>query len=127
MIRERAVTVRHFPETFAGKQISDFFSEIKRCLDVDRPCLVLDCSQLSQLDKRIMLVLLDCLEEAMKRNGDVRLAGVSPQARAALKTTDADTLFSLFDTTADAIASFHRRAMAPPLRARTQRTKHFAS
>jgi hypothetical protein len=35
MIRERAVTVRHFPETFAGKQISDFFSEIKRCLDVD--------------------------------------------------------------------------------------------
>ncbi len=120
MIRERVVTVRHFPEPFDGRQMSDFFCEIKTCLDIDRPCLVLDCSRLSQLDKRTVLLLLGCLEEAMKRNGDVRLAGISPQARAALKATGADTLFSYFETTADAIASFHRRSGNAPMRANTQ-------
>jgi anti-sigma B factor antagonist len=124
MIRERVVTVRHFPETLSDRQISDFFSEIKRCLDVDRPCLVLDCSQLSQMDKHIVLLLLDCLEEAMKRNGDVRLAGVSPQARAALKATHADALFILSETVADAIASFQRRGRTLPSRAPTQCIKH---
>lgn len=126
MTRERVVTVRQLPGTFAGRQISDFFSEIKPCLDVDRPCLVLDCSQLSQIDNRIVLVLLDCLEEAMKRNGDVRLAGVSSQARATLKAAHADTLFSLFETTSDATASFHRRSVDLPLRDKARRTNHYA-
>lgn len=110
MIRERVVIVRHIPKSFAGVQMSEFFHEVKSCLDVDRPCLVLDCSQLSQIDKRLILSLLGCLEEAMKRNGDVRLAGVSHQVRAALKATDADVLFRSFESTADAIASFQRRA-----------------
>jgi anti-anti-sigma regulatory factor len=127
MIREREVIVRHFPETIAGKQLSDFLLEIKGGLDVDRPCLVLDCSQLIRLDRQIVFVLVVCLEEAMKRNGDVRLAGVSPQARAALKAIDADTLFNFYDTAVDAIASFHRRSKVLPLRSRTQCTNDFAA
>lgn len=127
MIRERVVAVRHFPETFAGRQLSDFFSEINSCLDVDRPCLVLDCSQLGQMNKEIVLLLLRCLEEAMKRNGDVRLAGASPLTIAALKAADADILFRFFDTTADAIASFHRRAITFPSRASTTRADESAA
>src|SRR5580698_10660516 len=101
MLQERVVAVRHFPETFVGRQRSDFFREIRTCLDVDRPCLVLDCSQLVQMDGQTILLLLCCLEEAMKRNGDVRLAGVSSQATVALKAADADILFRFFETTAD--------------------------
>jgi anti-sigma B factor antagonist len=127
MIRERLVTVRHFPEVTAGRQISVFFSEIRSCLDVDRPCLVLDCSQLTQMDKRIVRVLLNCLEEAMKRNGDVRLASVSLQARAVLKAAEADTLFMLFDSAADAIESFNRRAITLQLRASPQCSNDFAA
>jgi anti-anti-sigma regulatory factor len=110
MIRERVVAVRHLPENFTGRQIADFFGEVSSCLDLDRPCLVLDCSQLARMDKQIVLLLLRCLEEAMKRNGDVRLAGVSPVVKDELKAADAEILFRSFETTNDAIASFHRRA-----------------
>jgi anti-anti-sigma regulatory factor len=122
MLRERIVVVRHFPEKLAGSERSAFFSEIKHCVDVDRPSLVLDCSSLARMDKQIVLLLLCCLEEAMKRNGDVRLAGLSPQARAVLKAAGADILFRFFETTADAIASFHSSAMNLPLRVGTQTT-----
>ena len=114
MIREQIVNVRHLPQTFTGRQISRFFDEIKECLDVDRPCLVLDCSQLARMDRRIVLLLLRCLEEAMKRNGDVRLAAVPVQARTALQAVEVDILFRFFDTTEGAIESFHRRAISFP-------------
>jgi anti-anti-sigma regulatory factor len=116
MMRERAVIVRHLSETFDGSRKSLFFSEIKACLDVDRPCLVIDCSQLTQFNKQTLLLLLECLEQAMKRNGDVRLAGVSSQAREALQAAGADALFSIFETKGDAIASFQRRSIAHSLR-----------
>lgn len=44
----------------------------------------------------------------MKRNGDVRLAGVSPEARAVLESTGVDRLFKIFDSIAEAESSFRR-------------------
>jgi len=114
MLRERVVVVRHIPETFTRRGLIGLFKELKGCLDVDRPSLVLDCSQLRQMNRQILFILLSCLEEAMKRNGDVRLAAVSPQAKAALKATGADILFRFFETTADAVASFQRRVTTLP-------------
>jgi anti-anti-sigma regulatory factor len=119
MLQERIVVVRHLPEFFIGRGRTRFFKEIKDCLDANRPCLVLDCSRLVQMDKETVLFLLGCLEEAMKCNGDVRLAAVSPHGKAALKATGADILFRFFETTADAIASFRRRAITLPLRSST--------
>ena len=110
MLQGRTVTVKQLPETFFDRQRSAFFSDVKGCLDVDRPCLVLDCSKLTQMDGRTIHLLLCCLEEAMKRNGDARLAGVSPKVRAAMKTAGADVLFRFFATCAEAVASFERRA-----------------
>jgi len=107
-LRERSITVKQLPEVCRDRQRAIFFSEIKSCLDVDRPCLVLDCSRFVRTDKEAVFLLLCCLEEAMKRNGDVRLSGVSPELRAALKVIDADLLFHFFETSADAIASFSR-------------------
>lgn len=127
MLRERIVVVRHIPETFTGREITSLFKELKGYLDVDRPCLVLDCSQLGHLNRQIVFILLSCLEEAMKRNGDVRLAAVSPQAKAALKATGADILFRFFETTADAVASFQRRAITMPSRGSEQYSNESAA
>jgi len=120
IFREQAVAIKLFPETFVGRQWSDFLHEVQDCLDVDRPSLVLDCSRLAHLDRHSALLLLRCLEEAMKRNGDVRLAGVSPPVRTALKMMEADMLFQFFETTAEAVASFQRRAAGLALREREQ-------
>jgi anti-anti-sigma regulatory factor len=110
MVEKQMVAVKQLPVKFSGRQRSEFFREMKGCLDRDRPYLVLDCSRLAHMDRPVILLLLCCLEEAMKRNGDVRLVGVSPQARAALQAAEADILFGFYDTNVDAVASFRRRA-----------------
>jgi len=56
-------------------------------------------------------LLLSCLEEAMKRNGDARLVAVSPSAQLMLKTIGADRLFQIFASNADAVNSFHQHSV----------------
>ena len=68
------------------------------------------------MDRRAIYLVLCCLEEAMKRNGDVRLAEVSQAARATLNATGVDRLFRIFALNADAIRSFHHRTVQPDTR-----------
>jgi anti-anti-sigma factor len=77
-------------------------------LDAYRPCLVLDCSNLRQMDRKAMQLLLFSLEQALKRNGDVRLAGVAPEAMAMLEPTGMDRLFRFFASSNEAVRSFDR-------------------
>jgi anti-sigma B factor antagonist len=79
-------------------------------MDGDRPRIVLDCGSLAKCDRSVVLLLLRCLEEAIKRNGDVRLANVGPAASEWLEATRAKRLFEVFDSTAQAVDSFHRFA-----------------
>jgi hypothetical protein len=53
-------------------------------------------------------LLLHCLEEAMKRNGDVKLAAVPTAAAVLLVSTGVARLFEAYDTTAEAVNSFHQ-------------------
>jgi anti-anti-sigma regulatory factor len=89
-----------------------FLRELEGCLNVARPCVVLDCSQARQMDKPLLHLLLSCLEETLKRNGDVRLAALSPEARTSLRLSGIERLFKIFDTTAEAVDSFQRPADA---------------
>lgn len=107
-LMRRTVTVRQFPQALNAGQRRNFLHDIECCLNADRPCLVLDCSGRGGFDRHALLLLLTCLEEAMKRNGDVRLAGVSTEARAILETTGVDRLFKIFDSIAEAEGSFFR-------------------
>lgn len=43
----------------------------------------------------------------MKRNGDVKLAAVPPVGAGLLELTGVKRLFDIFDTTAEAVNSFH--------------------
>ena len=110
-LRIRAVAVRQLPESMNAKQGRLFFSELESCMNVDRPCLVLDCSRVRKMDRTAVHMLLCCLEEAMKRNGDVKLAGVPAGAAAILEFTGIDRLFEVFDTSDEAVSSFSR----PPI------------
>jgi anti-anti-sigma regulatory factor len=68
--------------------------------------VVLDCSEIRQLDKPVIQLLLTCLEEAMKRNGDIKLAAMSREMRESLKQMGVSHLFEIFDTVVDAVISF---------------------
>ena len=102
------MAVKQLPEKLSVKQGRGFFREVESCLNADRPRVVLDCSKVQQLDSTGIQVLLCCLEEALKRNGDVKLASVPPGAAAILELTRVDRLFEAFDSTADAVNSFDK-------------------
>jgi anti-anti-sigma factor len=100
--------VQQLPEQLSGKQGRGFFREVESCLNVDRPRVVLDGSKVQLLDSAGVRVLLSCLEAAMKRNGDVKLAVIPPGAAAVLERARVDHIFEVYESTADAVNSFYQ-------------------
>jgi len=116
-IRPKPVSIRQLPDTFDRKQERMFLQDLEYDLNVVRPAIVIDCSNLGEMNLAVIHLLLRCLEQAMKRNGDIRLAGVSPHARLLLQRTGVDRLFRIFPTIGEAVESFHRRShvITPPI------------
>ena len=88
-------------------QERSFLAELAEELDTERPRVVLDCSAIDAIDDRTIHLLLRCLEEGMKRNGDVKLAALPPAAAAVLHEAGLSQLFELHSTPAAAVRSFH--------------------
>jgi anti-anti-sigma factor len=109
MAMRRLVTIEQLPEITSEDQGRRFLGKIRERMSDRRPGLVLDCSGLSRLDTPVLQLLLSCLEEAMKRNGDARLASVSPSVQVMLKLIGADRLFQIYASNDDAVNSFHQR------------------
>ena len=107
-MEKRTVTVKQLPETLTVKQGRALFREIQSEMNIDRPRVVLDCSNVRRLDKPFVHLLLCCLEEAMKRNGDVRLAALPSGSGAVLEQTGIKRVFDIYDTAAAAENSFHQ-------------------
>ena len=108
MTTSRSVVVKKLPESVTATYTEELFDEVAQLLQEDHPNLVLDFSQVSRMDSTGIDVLLRCTEEAMKRNGDIKLAAVSPEVAAILELTRVDRLFQIFDTPSEAVESFHR-------------------
>lgn len=106
--RTRFVAVIQVPESLDERRKRDFCREFESCINVDRPLVVLDCSKVREMDQNATHLVLCCLEEAMKRNGDVKLAALDPDARAALRSYGLDHVFEMFGTINDALESFCR-------------------
>jgi anti-sigma B factor antagonist len=117
-IRPCTVTVTQLPETFDLRRGRLFFKELESRINVDRPCIVLDCSNVREMDRFAIHMLLCCLEEAMKRDGDVKLASVATSARKSLELARVDRLFEIYDTETEAVNSFFRPSSENALYAR---------
>lgn len=106
--RMQTVSIRKLPEHLSGSLRRDFYRHLEGCLNIERPAVILDCSLVHTVDTSMIYLLLCCLEEAMKRNGDVRLAALQPDVRFALEAAEVDSLFRCFETIGDAVESFHK-------------------
>jgi anti-anti-sigma factor len=105
----RVVSIKQLPEKLNVRRGRLFFRELESCINVERPCIVLECSRLREMDRYAVHLLLCCLEGAIKRNGDVRLAALAPIALLNLELTGLDRLFRIFETVDEAVESFQRR------------------
>jgi anti-sigma B factor antagonist len=103
----RTVVVKDLPESVTLSHIPDLCREIVPLARVDWPCLVFDFSNVKELDRAGVELLLLTMEEAVKRNGDLKLAAVPPQIAVILELTRVDRLFEIFDTPDNAVESFH--------------------
>jgi anti-sigma B factor antagonist len=100
------VIVMELPERLNHQEAKSFLDELEPFLEGDRPSIVLDCSQIKHLDSAGVEMLLQCLEQAMKRDGDLKLAAVSPASAVILELMRVDRLFEVFATSAEAVHSF---------------------
>lgn len=92
-----------------GDQINErvFLRELDNWIrGANRPRVVLDCSELDGIGVSEIRLFMSCLEHVMKRNGDARLAGLSPRARAVLSRSGVERLFRIYDSRESAIRSF---------------------
>jgi len=105
----RAISIKQVPEKLDVRRCRLFFRELESCMSVERPCIVLDCSRVHLMDRHTLHLLLCCLEGAIKRNGDVRLAAVTPAAMLNMQHAAIDRLFRIFPNVDDAVESFERR------------------
>jgi anti-sigma B factor antagonist len=105
------VIVMELPETLNQEEGKKFCSELQPLLEVPRPRIVLDCSQVQHMDSAGIEILLDCMSEAMKRDGDLKLAEVSPASAAIMELMRVDRVFEVFETTDQAARSFGTAAL----------------
>jgi anti-sigma B factor antagonist len=104
----RPVVVKRMPEKLNFREARIFFREVQPILTSDRPQVVFDLSQVKLLDSSGVDMLLQCMAEIMKRDGDLKLAAMSPQSAVVLEMTRADRLFEMYETSTDAVRSFSR-------------------
>jgi len=102
----KTVVVKRLPQRLNLRAAREFLEDVQPALDVDRPQLVFDLSQVQQLDAAGVEALLYCMSEAHKRDGDLKLAALSPQAAVMLELTRTERLFEIYETSADAVRSF---------------------
>ncbi|PYP84525.1 MAG: hypothetical protein DMG65_22390 [Candidatus Angelobacter sp. Gp1-AA117] len=105
-ISSRPVVVKRMPERVNSRTAREFLRDVQPFLTTDRPQLVFDLSQVRQLDAAGVEMLLRCMSEAHKRDGDLKLAALSPQAAVVLELTRTERLFEIFETSTDAVRSF---------------------
>src|SRR4051812_44848836 len=105
METSRPVVVKRVPEKLSQRGARQFFKDVQPFLVSDRPQLVFDMSLVRQLDAAGIECLLECLAQVMKRDRDLKLAALSPQAAVMLELTRTDRMFEIYADSTDAARS----------------------
>jgi anti-anti-sigma factor len=100
------VIVKRVPENLNLKQARIFLEEVRPLLEHDRPQLVFDLTLVRRIDAAGVDMLLYCMKEAVRRDGDLKLASLSSEAQIMLDITRAGRLFEVFASSAEAARSF---------------------
>ena len=103
----RPVLIRQLPAWFSVTDVhNNFFRDMQRFFTEDHPRIVFDLSRVEQMDSAGIELLIECMAECMKRDGDLKLSSLSPHADTVLELTRAKSLFEIYETSSDAVESF---------------------
>jgi anti-anti-sigma factor len=124
METSRPVVVKRIPERMNQAEARKFLRDVEPLISSDRPQLVFDLSLVRQLDVAGIEVLLQCMSQVMKKDGDLKLSSLSDHAAIVLELTRTDRLFEIYETSTDAARSF---SMFLPNMLRRQNQHRFAA
>jgi len=95
------------PEELNVREVDSFMQEMGPLLESNRPRIVLECSQIRSMESSGVEMLLRCLEEVLKRDGDLKLAALSPEAEVILELMRVARVFETFPSSEEAVRSFN--------------------
>jgi len=107
MLTSGPVIIMRLPEELNVKEVQAFMQEMGPLLESNRPRIVLECSQVRSMDSAGVEMLLRCLEEVLKRDGDLKLAALSAEAEVILEIMRVARVFETFPTSEEAARSFN--------------------
>lgn len=107
MLTSGPVVIMQMPEQLNAVGVRSFMHELQPLLETHRPRIVFDCSQVRYMDSAGVEMMLHCLEEAMKRDGDLKLAALSPESEVVLELMRVARVFEAFATADEAVRSFN--------------------
>lgn len=107
MLTSGPIVIMQMPEQLNLDGVRIFLQEVEPLLECHRPRIVLDCSQVRYIDNAGVEMMLHCLEEAMKRDGDLKLAALSPESEVILELMRVARVFEAFATSDEAVRSFN--------------------
>jgi len=110
MLSKRTVVVVELPKRLTLMHNQTFLVEIRALLNTDRPRIVFDCSQVQEIDRAGTDMLLHCVRQVIRQDGDLTLAAVPAEIMVVLELTCIDRLFEIFESNSDAVESYTRLA-----------------
>ena len=102
----RPVIVKRVPETMNSSEARAFHKGISAVLSSDRPQIVFDVSKTKHVDSVGISVLVRCIRQAMRHDGDIRMSGVLPQIAVIFELTRIGRLFEMYESSTAAAKSF---------------------
>jgi anti-sigma B factor antagonist len=101
-----SVVVKSLTARLDRNQVAAFRRGMQELLRMDQPRVVFDFGSVTHLDSAGIDFLLNCLSAIVKRDGELKLAALSPQAATVLEITRVGRFFEVFPTVKDAVQSF---------------------
>ncbi len=85
---------------------SDLATALSEQIDQGKVNLVLDLEAVDFMSSAGLRELVTALKKVKRSNGDMRLSNPAPRVREVLEMAGLDTIFLIFDSQNDAVASF---------------------
>lgn len=102
------VLIMQLPEQLDSTGAGTFMQELEPLLDIQSSRIVFDCSEVRYVDQVGIRMMLRCLEEVRKHEGDLKLASLSSEAQVILELMRDARVLEAFATSYDAVRSFSR-------------------
>ena len=103
----KPLIVMRVPEKMNSRAARAFYRGISAVLSSDRPQIVFDMSKMTHIDSVGISVFVQCMRQAMRHDGDIRLSRVLPQIAAIFELTRIGMLFEMYESSTAAAKSFN--------------------